>query len=829
MPRTRSDVPDLADFSSGVTHATVSPVGEPSDDDLALINLQARKPLTKEQVYVFRMEISNDLTDSYFTVMDPKTSLANYAEDFKEGRSLLNAHDSYALPVGRSFNGELATRGEKGNTNEPLRTAVITSTYIQRGLSLDSMRATNNDIIAGIDGGTVRDGSIRFGDGAYICSECGRDMYEDMFNWDDPDACMHWPGMSYGEGDDKHVATALIKDARASEHSLVFDGATPRAMIERATAAASRGKIAEQVVRRLESLYACRIVRPAASVRAKVPEPAEIAEQAQEDNAAENEYKAKAAAGQPPEQLAGPENDPERFLELVARDVKDAIEYLGVEQLAAVHDASATEGAPRWADMTAAERAEWSSSYISDLPDSAFAYIAPGGEKDADGKTTPRSLRYFPHHGDDGKPDEAHVKNALSRIPQASIPDSAKSSAEAHVKAHAKDLGIETENAAPPARTRRHQPIEGVIDLDPKVFADLMASPLSAEARQRFATALLDQVDDLDFSFVREVAAGFSASRAGVPLSAETASKVQNALDHMSTAADSHANAMEVLNDLLAAGIGAEPGPGSPDTNAGINDLNPAQADNAATAGAMTPSSTPESGIPENGVIGRGARSENLGEPGAVPLADKVKNGLAAIKAVLDDLLAEDDSEDADALDEAMGGSGADMDGHSPEMAGLGRIRGEAIERANIVRSVIKKEFRRPEMATVRAFFAQAEAGKRFRDTLERELLEWGVRARGVDFNRELHERLSPSYSVEDLETMVRDLERDAYQRFTNDNPGQVPDWAHSLAGSVGRQTVPTPVSKVYGPGNGTEPTKGDRSVDQFKHKAGRFSSPAQS
>lgn len=44
------------------------------------------------------------------------------------------------------------------------------------------------------------------------------------------------------------------------------------------------------------------------------------------------------------------------------------------------------------------------------LPDSAFAYIEPGGKKDSEGKTTPRSLRHFPIH------DEAHVRAALSRI-----------------------------------------------------------------------------------------------------------------------------------------------------------------------------------------------------------------------------------------------------------------------------------------------------------------------------------------------------------------------------------------------------------------------------
>jgi HK97 family phage prohead protease len=56
--------------------------------------------------------------------------------------------------------------------------------------------------------------------------------------------------------------------------------------------------------------------------------------------------------------------------------------------------------------------AEMSSAAINDLPDSAFAYIEPGGIKDPSGRTAPRSKRHFPVH------DEAHARNALSRAPQ---------------------------------------------------------------------------------------------------------------------------------------------------------------------------------------------------------------------------------------------------------------------------------------------------------------------------------------------------------------------------------------------------------------------------
>lgn len=62
--------------------------------------------------------------------------------------------------------------------------------------------------------------------------------------------------------------------------------------------------------------------------------------------------------------------------------------------------------------------AVWSTSYVNDLPDSSFAYIEKGGEKDAEGKTTPRSLRHLPYKDKDGKVDLPHVRNALARLNQ---------------------------------------------------------------------------------------------------------------------------------------------------------------------------------------------------------------------------------------------------------------------------------------------------------------------------------------------------------------------------------------------------------------------------
>ena len=90
-------------------------------------------------------------------------------------------------------------------------------------------------------------------------------------------------------------------------------------------------------------------------------------------------------------------------------------------------------GVPDPDDDDGTARAAMPTSEINDLPDSAFAYIEPGGKKDSEGKTVPRSLRHFPIH------DAEHVRNALARAPQSPFGDKAMPK----IKAAAKKFGIE--------------------------------------------------------------------------------------------------------------------------------------------------------------------------------------------------------------------------------------------------------------------------------------------------------------------------------------------------------------------------------------------------
>ncbi|MHB1907767.1 MAG: phage major capsid protein [Nitrososphaerales archaeon] len=88
----------------------------------------------------------------------------------------------------------------------------------------------------------------------------------------------------------------------------------------------------------------------------------------------------------------------------------------------------------------------WSESYISELPDDAFAYVEPTTQKDEQGKSTPRSMRHFPYKDKNGKPDPSHVRNALARLSQSNLPPQAKGAARKRLAAAAKQVGIKASN-----------------------------------------------------------------------------------------------------------------------------------------------------------------------------------------------------------------------------------------------------------------------------------------------------------------------------------------------------------------------------------------------
>jgi hypothetical protein len=93
------------------------------------------------------------------------------------------------------------------------------------------------------------------------------------------------------------------------------------------------------------------------------------------------------------------------------------------------------------------KEAEWDTEYVNDLPNSSFAYIESGGEKDEQGKTTPRSLRHLPFKDKEGNIDQEHLAAALQALGGARTGEPLPYAEEAKPKlcAAAKEIGMASE------------------------------------------------------------------------------------------------------------------------------------------------------------------------------------------------------------------------------------------------------------------------------------------------------------------------------------------------------------------------------------------------
>lgn len=204
------------------------------DDDL----------LAEREPFFWAAEISNDQIDAYFTHMTVK-SLTNFAADAQAGVSFLNSHRHNELPLGRSLAGRMESNGE--------RVRALADFYTLPGLNLNGLRT--DDFIAGVRSGIVSDVSIGFYGGTHTCDLCGENYYSYR--------CPHIAGLRYEkqEGDIMRLvlATVTIDDARLSEVSAVYDGATPDAAIVKAQRMAEAGELRAEEVQILEARYRVRL------------------------------------------------------------------------------------------------------------------------------------------------------------------------------------------------------------------------------------------------------------------------------------------------------------------------------------------------------------------------------------------------------------------------------------------------------------------------------------------------------------------------------------------------------------------------------------------
>lgn len=214
----------------------------PSRDQLVtLASSHISAEIDTASLFFFPAEISNTQADAYFTHMH-ESSLVNYASDSRNGVSVLDSHDGRKLGIGYSLTGKLE------RTDERIRVVSVGYTLPDINFGGQHSYQSTNDFIRAVLAGVVRDVSIGFYGGRYICDLCGG-------NYQSYRDCPHIAGREYDREEGKERCTVAVHDAHLSEYSLVYDGATPDAMLLKAESYAGSSAAEHDTVRFLETSY----------------------------------------------------------------------------------------------------------------------------------------------------------------------------------------------------------------------------------------------------------------------------------------------------------------------------------------------------------------------------------------------------------------------------------------------------------------------------------------------------------------------------------------------------------------------------------------------
>lgn len=223
-------------------------MGTPSDGQLATINARAAVTLTADQVFVFDAVASTDAVDSYFTRMDIATTLPAFVRDFQAGRSLLDSHEIFELPLGASVDAVLEPIANAEGSDAT--TQVRTTFYLLRDHTVNGNQT--NDYIRGIEAGLTRRMSVGFGGPRerWVSEQDGKDLWDSQY----------YPGQRLSDGT---RAVFRVIDAGAYECSLVFMNATPGALVQRMQQLVTERAIPAADLTFLEQAWHVRFDRPA--------------------------------------------------------------------------------------------------------------------------------------------------------------------------------------------------------------------------------------------------------------------------------------------------------------------------------------------------------------------------------------------------------------------------------------------------------------------------------------------------------------------------------------------------------------------------------------
>lgn len=172
-----------------------------SAEDMRMINRQALRDLTPDEVYVFKVQACNDLVDRDFERFT-KDSLAKLASLFV-GKTIIVDHNWSAKNQRARIYQTYIEKHEEGYTS------LMAECYMLRN---DSTK----DIIDAIEGGILREVSVGCAMRRAVCSICGEDY----------GTCGHRKGTAY---DGQLCVCELHDPADAYEMSFVAVPAQPKA------------------------------------------------------------------------------------------------------------------------------------------------------------------------------------------------------------------------------------------------------------------------------------------------------------------------------------------------------------------------------------------------------------------------------------------------------------------------------------------------------------------------------------------------------------------------------------------------------------------------
>lgn len=189
-------------------------IPEITDSDLAKINKLALRPLTKEQIFVFKIgACDNGLDDRNYEPFN-----LSALRDLKKlyiGKTVIKDHARKAdNQIARVFDSELIEDPSKTIGDDPFTTLQLKA-YMLRTKS-------NEDLIAEIEAGIKKEVSTGCRPKHAYCSICGTDNTKTY--------CPHWGGREYDTKDGKKTCYFTLDGAKeAYEVSLVAVPAQPRA------------------------------------------------------------------------------------------------------------------------------------------------------------------------------------------------------------------------------------------------------------------------------------------------------------------------------------------------------------------------------------------------------------------------------------------------------------------------------------------------------------------------------------------------------------------------------------------------------------------------